>query len=331
MTHAAPWSPDPATPAGRRRLEALAGLPPRLSAIGKARIWARAAMLVLGLLLCVPFHYLFRLVRLPSPWPRLFLGWAARISGARVRREGVPLKRDVFFVANHLSWIDILAIAGASGSAFVAKAEIRSAPVVGWLAGLNRTVFVSREDRLGVAEQINLLRDALAENWCVTVFPEGTTTDGYSLLPFRTPLLQVLDPPPPGVMVQPVLLDYHGVGRDIAWTGIENGKDNALRLLARAGSFRVTVEFLEPFHPRDFPGRKAIAAESRRRITEALERRLGHPLEPYRSHDRITAEARAALGLDTGLEGADARMTRVQLRAQVAESAGAGGDGDKPV
>ena len=302
------------------RLEALAGLPPQVSPIGWIRLWTRVALMVLVLVLLLPFHYLWRLFRLPSPWPRLFLASAARICGARVRRAGVPLHRDVFYVANHLSWIDILAIAGTSGSAFVAKAEIKEAPVVGWLASLNRTVFVAREDRLGVADQINRLREALAENWAVTVFPEGTTTDGHSLLPFRTPLLQVLDPPPPGVMVQPVVLDFHGAGRELAWVGIESGIDNAVRVLARPGAFEVTVEFLDPFLPGDFPGRKAIAAESRRRIHEALERRLGMPLEPYRTHDHITAEARAVLGLSAGLEGATARMTRAELRKAVKPS-----------
>jgi 1-acyl-sn-glycerol-3-phosphate acyltransferase len=280
------------------RLEALAGLPPKVSLLGWLRLWTRFAGLFLLMLALVPLHYLWRLLRLSSPWPRIYLGTAARICGARVHREGVPLRRDVFYVANHLSWIDILVIGGTSGSAFVAKAEIRDAPLVGWLSSLNRTVYVAREDRLGVADQINRLRDALAENWAVTVFPEGTTTDGASLLPFRTPLLQVLDPPPPGVMVQPVVLDFHDAGRDLAWIGLEGGKENAIRVLSRPGTFEVTAEFLDPFMPADFPGRKAIAAESRRRIHAALERRLGHPLEPFRSHDHITAEARSALGLN---------------------------------
>jgi 1-acyl-sn-glycerol-3-phosphate acyltransferase len=267
--------------AARRRADAAAGLPPKLSPAGEVRLWSRVLMLALAVLLCVPFHYLFRLFRLPSPWPRLFLGLAARIAGARVKRIGVPLKRDVFYISNHLSWIDILALGGASGTAFVAKAEIGTSPLIGWLAGLNRTVYVKRENRLGVAEQINQLRDALAENWAITVFPEGTTTDGHSLLPFKTPMLRVLEPPPPGVMVQPVLLDYGKAAEDIAWIGEESGLNNARRLLSRRGSFRLEVTFLEPFHPRDFPGRKAIAAESRRRIEEALVAKLGKPLRPF--------------------------------------------------
>jgi 1-acyl-sn-glycerol-3-phosphate acyltransferase len=270
--------------ADRRRAEAAAGIPAPIDALGWARIALRAAGLVLGLLLTVPLHYLWRLLRIGSPWPKIFLGWAARLAGARVERVGVPLKRDVFYISNHLSWIDILAIAGQSGTAFVAKEEIRGAPVVGWLSTLNRTVFVKRENRLGVAEQINQLRDALEDNWSVTVFPEGTTTDGKSLLPFKTPMLRVLEPPPPGVLVQPVLLDYGAVAEEIGWIGVETGLDNAKRLLSRRGSFRMKVHFLEPFYPQDFPGRKAIAAESRRRIEAALVESLGGPLRPF-AHD----------------------------------------------
>ncbi len=226
-------------------------------------------------------HYLWRLLRLPSPWPRWFLGRAARIAGARVEVIGTPLRRDVFYISNHLSWIDILALGGASGTAFVAKAEIGEAPVVGWLAGLNRTVYVKRENRMGVAQQINELRDALAENWAITVFPEGTTTDGRSLLPFKTPMLRVLEPPPPGVMVQPVLLDYGAAGEAIGWIGEESGLNNARRVLARKHGFPLKISFLEPFDPRDFPGRKAIAAESRRRVEAALVAALGGPLRPF--------------------------------------------------
>lgn len=265
----------------QERARIIAGGDPVMTPLGWTRLGLRVAGMALAALLAVPLHYLLRLFRLPSPMPKFFLGWVARICGARVKRIGVPLKRDVFYIANHLSWIDILAIGGTSGSAFVAKAEIATSPLIGWLAGLNRTVYVKRENRLGVAEQINQLRDALAENWAITVFPEGTTTDGKSLLPFKTPMLRVLEPPPPGVMVQPVLLDYGKVAEEIAWIGEETGINNAKRMLSRRGSFRLRITFLEPFHPRDFPGRKAIAAESRRRIEEALIEALGHELRPF--------------------------------------------------
>jgi 1-acyl-sn-glycerol-3-phosphate acyltransferase len=248
---------------------------------GWMRIGLRAAGLIGLLLVFVPLHYLFRVFAYGSPFPMLFLRYAARVCGARVETHGTHLKRDVFFVANHISWLDILALAGASGTAFVAKAELAEAPVVGWLASLNRTVFVKREHRMGVAEQINALKEALVDNWSVTVFPEGTTTDGQSLLPFKTSMLSVLEPPPSGVMVQPVIIDYGPVAEWIGWIGQEGGVNNAKRVLSRKGSFKVRLFFLEPFSPEEFKGRKAIGQESRRRIEEALIDILGKPLRPF--------------------------------------------------
>ena len=248
---------------------------------GWLRIAARSAGLVGLLLVFVPLHYLYRTFSYGSPFPMLFLRYAARVCGARVKVHGTHLKRDVFFIANHVSWVDILALAGASGTAFVAKAELADAPVVGWLASLNRTVFVKREHRMGVAEQINALKEALVDNWSVTVFPEGTTTDGQSLLPFKTSMLSVLEPPPPGVLVQPVIIDYGPVAEWIGWIGEEGGFNNAKRVLSRIGSFAVHLHYLEPFSPEDFRGRKAISQESRRRIEEALIEIRGHPLRPF--------------------------------------------------
>ena len=265
---------------------------------GRLRIAARVAALAAILLALVPLHYLFRLFAYGSPFPMLFLRWAARIVGARVVKIGTPLRRDVFFVANHVSWIDILALAGASGTAFVAKHELSQVPVIGWLCGLNRTVYVQRENRLGVAEQINALREALADNWSVTVFPEGTTTDNQSLLPFKTSMLSVLEPPPPGVLVQPVLMDYGEIGEWIGWVGEEGGLDNAMRVLARKGTFAVRIHFLEPFSPEDFRGRKAIGARARAAIEAALLTALGKPLREFR-HDVVPVRYNAPLDPDT--------------------------------
>jgi len=267
--------------AWEKRVAAARGEETAISALGWVRIVSRALGLLALLCVFVPLHFLFRTLAYGSPFPMLFLRYAGRVCGARVETHGTHLKRDVFYVANHVSWIDILALAGASGIAFVAKAELEQSPIVGWLASFNRTVFVKREHRLGVAEQINALKEALADNWSVTVFPEGTTTDGQSLLPFKTSMLSVLEPPPPGVLVQPVLLDYGPVAEWVGWIGDEGGLNNAKRVLSRRGSFKMKVHFLEPFSPVDFRGRKAISAEARRRIEEALCEALGKPLREF--------------------------------------------------
>ena len=244
------------------------------------RFMLRTLALVLALLAFVPLHYLYRGFRYGSPFPMWFLGTAGWICGARVTRIGTPLRREVFFISNHVSWIDILVLAGASGTAFVAKQELSEVPVIGWLCRLNRTVFVKRENRMGVAEQINALREALADNWSVTVFPEGTTTDNRSLLPFKTSMLSVLEPPPPGVLVQPVMLDYGAAAEELGWIGEESGVNNARRVLARMGSFPVRIHFLDPFSPEEHRGRKAICSRAREQIEAALIE-AGGPLRDF--------------------------------------------------
>jgi len=257
------------------------GHPGTITTIGWARIGLRFSALAVTLIACIPLHYLYRVFAYGSPFPMLWLRMATRICGARVERIGTALRRDVVFLANHVSWLDILSLAGASGTAFVAKAETAKVPLVGWLARLNRTVFVQREARMDVAEQINAVREALADNWSVTIFPEGTTTDGRSLLPFKSSMLKILEPPPPSVMVQPVLIDYGALAEEIGWVGDETGLDNAKRILSRRGSFPVKLHFLEPFAPADNPGRKAIAARARAEIEAKLVATLAAPLRPF--------------------------------------------------
>ena len=254
---------------------------PRIGLAESLRIQGRILAAALTLALCLPLHYLCRAVLRRSPMPRVALRAITRICGARVRVVGTPLRRDAFLLANHVSWLDIPALAGACGTAFVAKAEVARTPLVGWLARLNRTVFVQREARLEIAAQINDLRSALADNHAIAIFPEGTTTDGQSLLPFKTAMLKVLEPPPADVLVQPVLIDYGPLAPRIGWVGDEPGLANALRLLARPGTFALKIHFLAPFAPTDFPGRKAIAAEARARIEAALVASLGKPLQAF--------------------------------------------------
>ena len=138
---------------------------PSISIIGWLRIAVRTLMLIGTLMVFVPLHYAYRITAYGSPFPKYFLRTAARICGTRVQHIGTALRRDVVFISNHVSWLDILSLAGASGTAFVAKAELERAPVVGWLAGLNRTVYIHREARRDVASQINAVREALTDEF----------------------------------------------------------------------------------------------------------------------------------------------------------------------
>lgn len=239
------------------------------------RLSFRLALLVLALLVAVPLHLIFLLVRARSPWPRLFLKSVARICGAVVIVHGVRPKAHVFYVSNHVSWLDIPVLAGVTGAAFVAQAPIANWPLIGWLSKLNRTIFVSRTERMTIAQQIDTLRNAIDHDQPVVVFPEGTTTDGQSLLPFKPSLFAVVTPPPRPLLIQPVLIDYGAMVPEYAWVNDEPAGDNAMRILKRRGTFQVNVRFLDPIDPDVLTDRKAITAESRKRIADALSASLG--------------------------------------------------------
>lgn len=236
----------------------------------------RIIWIALPLLFLLPLHLVWHLLKLPSPWAMLFLRIAARALGARVKVHGTPLRRDVFFVANHLSWHDIPILAGITGTAFVAQDGVRDWPIIGWLATLNRTIFVSRTEKQNVAGQVAELREAIAENWSVTLFPEGTTSDGRQLLPFKQSLFATLAPPPKPMLIQPVLLDFGDAGPDIAWLGEETGWESAWRAFTRPGNYDVGVHFLEPFNPAEMADRKVVCALSRARLASALSATLGY-------------------------------------------------------
>ena len=230
----------------------------------------RIASIVAGLLVCLPLHYLWKLFGRQSPWPRRFLGWAGRSAGMRARVIGVPLRSHVLFVSNHLSWLDILVIAGTSGAAFVSKDDIARWPVIGWLSRLNNTVFVARTERGAVKGQADELRNALARGQPVALFPEGTVSVAGEVLPFRASLFASLFPPLAKVKVQPVAIDYGEASADIAWVEGESIVANARRIFSRRGPMPVTLRFLEPVDPHIYGDRKALAARSRLEIVEAL-------------------------------------------------------------
>jgi 1-acyl-sn-glycerol-3-phosphate acyltransferase len=218
----------------------------------------------------LPLHGLWRLFRLRSPWPRVFLGVAGWFAGADVRAVGTPVPGNVLFVANHVSWLDILVLAGRTGSAFVAKADMAPWPVIGWLATLNNSVYVQRDNRRGVHSQAAAVKAALETGQPLTLFPEGTTGNGIELLPFRTSLVAAVTPAPDGISIQPVAIDYGEAAAEIAWTDDEPVGVNALRVMSRAGRIATTLHFLKPLDHADFADRKAIAAHSREEIAEAL-------------------------------------------------------------
>src|SRR5438552_4309080 len=172
---------------------------------------ARAALRTAGLIslfaVLGPTHVVTKALFGSSRWPRRFLAAAAWIIGARARLEGAPIRGHTLLISNHVSWLDILVIGGATGCAFVSKDELGH-PFIHWLADQNATVYVKRTHRKGAKDQANANAQALQGDKPVALFPEGTTGPGTHLLPFRSTLLEAANYAARDVAIRPVVLDY---------------------------------------------------------------------------------------------------------------------------
>jgi 1-acyl-sn-glycerol-3-phosphate acyltransferase len=227
----------------------------------------RVAGLAALFAILAPIHLVTRLVAGRSPWPPRFLAAAAWIVGARVRIEGAPARGHTLLVSNHVSWIDILVLAGATGCAFVSKDQLGHY-FIHWLADQNATVYVRRSHVKGAKDQAIAIARALEGDKPVALFPEGTTGPGTHLLPFRSTLLEAANFAAQDVAIRPVAMDYGAAAAEIGWWE-ESGRDNVLRLLGRRGTVPVTVRLLDPLGRAG--DRKQLAAEAR----DAIAARLG--------------------------------------------------------
>jgi len=142
-------------------------------------------------------NYLFTVSFVPGQSKGLaraaWLSWSSRrclkILGCTADVAGdIPCRG--LLVANHLSYVDIPTICATVPAVFVSKAEVRRWPVIGWLASLGGTVFIERDRRTHVGAVNRKIQDALADGTLVVIFPEGTSSDGTDVLPFRASLLE---------------------------------------------------------------------------------------------------------------------------------------------
>lgn len=220
----------------------------------------------LGFLILVPLHVLVTPLWRRDVMPPLFLGIMGRFAGLRVRTEGTP-HPGALLLANHVSWIDILALAGTSRAIFVAHSGLTVHGGLKWLCDQNDTVFITRDQRGSVAGQVEQVRGALGERPLV-IFPEGTTGDGTALRPFKSSLLSAVETLAGEVPIQPVALDY-AEAAEIAWFKDEPGMDNVRRILSRR-RVELTIRFLEPLSGEALTNRKAMTAAAQQAIASAL-------------------------------------------------------------
>jgi 1-acyl-sn-glycerol-3-phosphate acyltransferase len=265
------------------RLSEPASMPPVLSppdALRPLRYLWRVPLLLLHLLVGLPLALILLNplgARMSLAGERLdhraIRGWAGillRIFGFTLRRFGQPLPGAAMFVANHVSWLDILLLHSQRAVGFVAKAEISRWPLVGQMASLAGTIYHHRGNNESLHGVMHQMVDRLRSGQAVGVFPEGRTTDGEAIGVFHARIFQ------PAVLaevpVQPVALRY-GLGgaaqTQVAFARGERFLGNFLRLLGDPPRL-AEVHFLQPVENGAEAGRRRLAEACRERIMAAM-------------------------------------------------------------
>ncbi len=246
---------------------------PQPSGAGWLRLLARGvpavALIVTGLALMLLLRVIERPVfgeRRPwTPWITVFVcRGVLACFGLGYQRRGTPMRSAGAMVANHQSWMDIFVLNAAVPVVFVSKADVRNWPGIGILARVTGTIFVAR-DGAHAKSQVHILQDRLAAGHCLVMFPEGTSTDGAQVLPFKSTLFAPLLRASTGqtYSVQPVSVVYRAPRsadpRLYGWWGDMGFGAHLLHLLAAPKHGLVDVVYHPILTGQD---RKALAKDS---------------------------------------------------------------------
>ncbi|MCB1380264.1 MAG: 1-acyl-sn-glycerol-3-phosphate acyltransferase [Alphaproteobacteria bacterium] len=256
-----------------------------MSRLRPAVVLAAFALVTLPLM---PLQQLFVWVwpAMARVFPMHYHRLVCRILGIRLKVIGEPPREGpVLIVSNHVSWLDIMVLSAVAPLSFVAKREVNGWPFFGSLARLQRTVFVDRDRRHATGSSRDEMRDRLGAGDILVLFPEGTSSDGSRVLPFKSAFFGAAEYP--GVLVQPVALAYGGhrnlpMTRRLrpfyAWYGDMDLPPHLWAAIAM-GPIEVTVICHPPLSLSGEVTRKHLAAHAEEVVRRSLAEALHHPGE----------------------------------------------------
>ncbi len=201
--------------------------------------------------------------------------WSLVLLGVRFSARGAPMAEKGAVVANHSSWLDIFALHATQDVYFVSKSEVAGWPGIGWLARATGTVFIRRDPK-EAAKQKTIFEDRLQAGHKLLFFPEGTSSDGRQVLPFKSTLFAAFftEELRDICHIQPVTLTYHAPeaedDRFYGWWGDMEFGPHLLQTLAAPRQGRIELEYHAPLKVADFAQRKSLAAASEAAVRAGL-------------------------------------------------------------
>ena len=246
---------------------------PKFNALDWIRIITRGGLVVILLSFSFSLLLLIRLIEKPifglqrplTPFITQFVCRnSLRIFGIGYEVQGTLMEQHGAVVSNHVSWLDVLALNAGNRIYFVSKSEVAKWPGIGWLAQGTGTVFVNRE-RGKALEHTALVESRLKAGHKLLFFPEGTSTDGSTVMKFKSTLFEAFMSEYWGdrLYIQPVMIIYLSpegtLSQFYSWWGEMEFAEHLLRILAAKPQGTVRIKYLAPIRTLDFVDRKSLA------------------------------------------------------------------------
>ncbi|TDT77708.1 lyso-ornithine lipid acyltransferase [Litoreibacter halocynthiae] len=256
----------------------------RMGLFAWLRVFLRGVPLALLVFGGLAVLLLVRLVERPihgydRPWTPHITQVVCRTSffllGIKFRSEGQPMTERGAVVSNHCSWLDIFSLNARKRVYFVSKSEVARWPGIGWLARSTGTVFIDRDPRQARAQKV-LFEKRLLAGHKLLFFPEGTSSDGIRILPFKSTLFAAFFTPElrDVLYVQPVTLSYQSPDnadpRFYGWWGDMEFAPHLLQTLAASPQGQITVTYHGPLKVSEFDSRKDLASACEKIVRSGL-------------------------------------------------------------
>ena len=243
--------------------------------------------LILIIAISIPTQLLFNIssLKLKKLYPLFFYQMIKIIVGINIHFDKSKLntqKNGVLYIANHVSWFDIICLGTLLNARFIAKKEVSKMGIFGFLAFLSNTFFIDNENKYKIIEYNHVIRKKLNEGENFIIFPEGTTSDGNGIINFKSSMLECAFDDEKQVNIQPISICYSKLNnipmgiyfrRNIAWVG-DTSMVTAMANFLRSGRITVDIIFHELMSISDFKNRKELALHCENQILNGLNKTL---------------------------------------------------------
>ncbi len=243
--------------------------------------------LILIILISIPIQFFFNLIgfRFKKLYPLLFYRMIKISTGININFDSAKLDKKnsgVLYIANHVSWFDIICLGTLLDARFIAKKEVSKMGIFGFLAKLSNTFFIDNENKNKIIEYNNSIQKKLQEGENFIIFPEGTTSDGNGIISFKSSMLECAFDDNNKINIQPISICYSKLNnipmgiylrRNIAWVG-DTSMVAAMVNFLRSGRITVDIVFHDTMSINNFDNRKDLAVYCERKILSGINQQI---------------------------------------------------------